>query len=269
MQAGRRALFRIFLTSVCALALLGCRNTEPLENELRAKDFQMREMLDELSKSEDRTEALNRELIHLRQTGPKVAGDEAARLYGLKRIVLGRMTGGYDNDGLPGDEALQVVFEPRDADDRPTKITGLLQITALEINYRGQKLPLCTWDIPPDKLATSWRNGLLSTGYHVILPWKKLPTTEQLRIEARFSLAEGMVYEADRDVKVRLVPGARTSPPMMPPEVVPFPPNTLPPPATGPNLTPAGNWQPAPIHQVIQLGRPEPVEPLEVPEVPD
>ena len=271
MRAGCRLSVRYLGLVLCPLILLGCRNTEPLENELRAKDLQMRELLDELCQNENRNEALQRELNHLRQTGPQAGTDEAIRLHGLKRIVLGRLTGGFDNDGLQGDEALQVVVETRDADDRPAKISGSLQITALEINQRGQKFPLGTWELTPNQLATTWKQGLLGTGYHVLLPWKKPPTTEHLRIEARFTLAPGITFEADKDIKVRLIPGARANQPTMPPpEVVPFPPNPLKlTPTKQSELTPAGNWQPGTSSPPIQLGRPEPIVPLNLPQLPD
>lgn len=261
MRAGRRAL--VHLLACLALALPACRNTEPLENELRTRDIQYRELLDEMARLEGRTQSLERQLAHQRRAGPKSAGEEAARWYGLKRIVLGRSTGGYDNDNLPGDEALQIVLETRDADDRPAKVTGILQITALEVNFLGRKKAIGTWDITPPQLQATWKQGLLSSGYHLILPWRKLPQHEHLRIEARFTLGEGLVYETDMDVKVRLVPGARSNPPIMPPPGIlpmpaplPFPETTTPSPS---GVQPAGNWQPAPINQAIGLGRPEPI----------
>src|SRR5262245_14158455 len=99
------ALASAFLATLLSC---GCRNNQELvENDLRARDLQYREALDELLKSEGRTEALQRENEALRK-GSKITPEQAALTYGLKRITLGRGTHGYDEDGLPGDEALQV-----------------------------------------------------------------------------------------------------------------------------------------------------------------
>src|SRR5579883_378442 len=106
MTAGRRTPL------LCALLgsalLFGCRsNTDLVESELRHKEALYREALDELKRIEAHNDALQREIVALRQSTPPAAlpvpPPEVASAFGLKRITLGRGTGGYDNDGLPGD----------------------------------------------------------------------------------------------------------------------------------------------------------------------
>src|SRR5882672_3523446 len=99
MQARRR--FTVTVTLLGSLLLAGCKNRELVENELRARDIQYREALEELGRSEARVDSLEREVGALRH-GAKVTPEQAAQMFGLKRIVLGRLTCGYDNDGLPG-----------------------------------------------------------------------------------------------------------------------------------------------------------------------
>src|SRR5207237_4723382 len=55
------------------------------------------------------------------------------------------------------------------------------------------------------QLRRTWRSGLLSTGYHVVLPWQRLPTTEKLRIVATFLPMEGGAFEAEKDVTIKLL----------------------------------------------------------------
>ena len=64
--------------------------------------------------------------------------------FGLKRITLGRSTGGRDNDRFPGDEVLEVVVEPRDESDHVTKAPGCLQIYALEVSPSGERSRLAS-----------------------------------------------------------------------------------------------------------------------------
>ena len=259
MPAGRPIPI-VFLFS--ALLLAGCKSNELVENELRARDIQYREALEELGRSEARNQALQRELETLR-LGGKITPEQAAQMFGLKRIVLGRTTGGYDNDGVPGDEALQVVLEPRDTSEHAIKTPGQLHILALEINFQGVKVPISEWTISPDQLRQSWKQGLLSTGYVLILPWKTFPQSENVRVVARLILPDGRVYEADKDVRVRMVPGV--APGARPPEVVPgdHGPALLPAlKQSFPNI-PVGQWAPAPLEGAVQLGRPVPHLPVQ------
>src|SRR5439155_24466275 len=55
-------------------------------------------------------------------------------------------------------------------------------------------------------LRKTWRSGLLSSGYQVVLPWKAWPSSEKLRVTARFTLVDGRSFEADKDVSIRLTP---------------------------------------------------------------
>jgi hypothetical protein len=237
----RVAFFLLFLPLLCLSA--GCRNkTDLVESELRTREKMYRDALTEQQLSEARIDSLQREVEALRK-GAKITPEQAASTFGVKRVVLGRSTGGRDNDGLPGDELLEVVVEPRDEADHAIKAPGTLQIFALEVSPQGVKTPLCMWDIPAEQLHKSWKQGLLSTGYTLSLPWKVLPTTETVRVIVRLTTPDQRIYEADKDIKVRLVPGAvlkRVD------EVVPLPG----PPDAGPVLVPTGRvtagWMPAP-----------------------
>src|SRR5687767_15118264 len=105
MKAGcRSSFFLLALVLLSSPAVSGCKkNNDLLENELRARDIQYREALDELGKAELRNDSLYRENEALRK-GSKLTPEQAAQTFGLRRIVLGRGTGGTDEDGLPGDE---------------------------------------------------------------------------------------------------------------------------------------------------------------------
>ena len=277
MQAGcRSALFLFFL--LFALLAGGCRsNTGKLENEVRTRDQLYREALEEQLRIESHNLNLRREIDALRQT-PKLAPDQPIATFGVKRIVLGRATGGLDQDPHPGEELLQVVLEPRDSEDHSFKAPGTLQIYALEVTPQGMKTPLCMWEIPPDRLAPTWKAGLLSVGYTLTLPWKVLPVYENVRIVVRFVTPDQRAFEADRDIKVRLVPGAVQKRPEMMPEGLPFP---CPVPAheMGPILLPTGKtsaswqrspaetpaphrtqWRPLTPDPSITIGRPEPIK---------
>jgi hypothetical protein len=117
-------------------------------------------------------------------------------------------------------------------------------------------MPLSAWDVPPDQLRKTWRNGLLATGYYVVLAWKNWPTNEKLRVIARFTLADSRLFEADKDVTIRLTPAAKRKPSTVPSlEAVPVEPETpLPLPQKSPvpigeTVTPGGQVNPAALWQ--------------------
>jgi hypothetical protein len=269
------------LTTLLATLLFvaGCKNNDLVEAELRTKENELREARDQLLQSEAHNEALQREL-HAVHSSPsaKITPELGSQIYTLKEIVLGRQTGGYDDDDCPGDEALQVVLEPRDTDGHTIKAPGLLHVEVLEISPEGLKAPLSAWDVPPEQLRRTWRNGFLATGYYVVLPWKNWPSNNKLRVIARFTLADDRMFEADKDITIRLTPPAKRKPlPASPSEPVPAEmevplpapqkeparaPGSQSPRAPGAatpqqELKPASLWQTSPaLSQAVQLGPP-------------
>ena len=303
MRAG--GLATLLICSLPIIASFGCRNhsNELLESELRTKEIQYSEMLNEFKQTKMQNEALLRELIALRQGGaypsvphqpfpgephqPSPIAAEKARpapispalasqAYTVQKITLGRFTGGRDDDNVEGDDVLQVVLEPRDEADHVIKAPGMLQVFALEVSPQGNKTLLCSWEIPADRLRAKWRSSLFSRGYDFKLRWKNWPTTEKLRIVARFILPDGRLFETDKDVMVRLTPGAEKlqhTPPVPTPgpklptnyPLLPMPkevPPILPPLGKAHSvqrIQPAATWEPATLENAIQLHRASPV----------
>jgi len=247
----RRPLVWLLALSLAGAA--GSRSRSDLvEAELRTKDRQLRETQGELMRAETMNEALENTLRDQRTVGVPVCRPGAGPLGLVKDIQLGRGTGGIDEDKVPGDEGIQVVLVPRDIDGSAIKAPGTLRVTALEIMPEGTKVPLSTWDVSANQLRQTWRSGLLSTGYYVTLPWQTLPRTERLRIVAQFQPLEGGVFEAEKDVQIRLLLEQQHRPsvvyppapagPGLPPPMPPVPPDLPvgPPPRTAPPAEPIG-----------------------------
>lgn len=199
--------------SVLAAGASGCRgNCALVESQLRDKECQLRELRDEVDRCGAYNQALEQELRNLRGDGADGV-ERGIPSYPVRSVKLGRGTGGRDEDGLPGDEALEIHLEPRDPEGQVVRVPGSLHVQAVEVPADGVKRPLSSWDISQGQLQRSWKSGLLSTGYVVVLPWKVWPSTEKVRITAQFRLADGRLFEDDKDVTVRVVPaGQRPAP---------------------------------------------------------
>jgi hypothetical protein len=199
---------RSALIAVLCLAPLagGCKapRSDLVEAELRTRERELRELKAQLDQAVVVNEALERELIHRHTSGPQLQqAPHAGAPPGLRDIVFGRGTGGLDEDGVPGDEGIQVVVTPRDEDGSPVKAIGSMRIEALEVTPEGTKTPLAVWEVSALQLRRSWRAGLFSTGFHLKLGWQRPPTTERLRIVAQLAMPDGRVFEADRDITIR------------------------------------------------------------------
>lgn len=231
----------------------GCRNADKVEAELRSKDRELYQLRDELYHTEAYNQALRREVGALR-VGPAGSPELAAQTYTLTTLSLGRQTGGYNTGDSAGDDALQVVLEPKDADGHTIKAPGTVEILAQEITREGLKVPLSSWTISPDELRRSWRSGLLSTGYSLTLPWKVWPSNEKLRVSVQFQLHDGRMFEAEKDVTVRLAPQRKR--PMPSADGIAPPPqpenhHLLPPPRKLEGPMPPDGWYDTPLSRAI------------------
>ena len=234
----RRYARALLLGGAAAVSALGCRNPcEPVEHELHARENELLAAREELERCHAINESLQMELqaVHgdPNAATPGDSDKPSAMVYPIRSLTLGLQTGGRDGDASGGDEALQVVVEPRDADNQSVKVPGTLLIQAVEITPSGLKQPLSNWQISEDELRRSWRSGLLTTGYVLVLPWKVWPSNEKVRVVVQFHANDGRLFEADKDITVHVVPAAkRPAPPMPPPADGPTlpPPRPLPPP---------------------------------------
>jgi hypothetical protein len=257
-----RCLMACCLGLSLMVAASGCRSCDCVESELRARENDVRVLREELDRCGVYNQTLQQEVQALRgQLGVPLHGPPPAA-YPVQALTLGRQTGGRSNDIVPGDDALQVQVEPRDPDGQVIKAPGQVLILAQEITPEGIKRPLSSWMIPPEAVRKSWVNGLLTTGYLLNLPWKIWPTNEKMRVTAQFQLADGRVFEADRDVTVRLVP-INQRPAPVPPKTSPEKEERAAPP-----LPPKGDNGPMllPAPRLIEPAKPDtPPPPDEVP----
>lgn len=210
----RLLLFSSLVAAHCTLSS-GCKTNKRydlLEAELRTRERELADTRAALDQSRGLLRAYEAAQQRGAPSGPLPSGPYVP----VKEIAIGRGTGGVDEDGTPGDEALMVVIVPRDEDGSAVKVPARALVGAWEINQAGLKNLIGSWEIPADKLRRTWKGGLISSGYFVTVPWQTLPSTDRVRVAVRLITTDGRTYEADRDVNVR---------PPMPPRnnVLPYP----------------------------------------------
>lgn len=212
----------------CSLLLLctfiaGCKSpNHKLESELRARDNDIDYLKNELYRSKTYNKAMEMELHATRgEVPPGTPYDPLNKVYPLKNITLGRQTGGVDLDGQTGEEALQVIIEPKDAEGHVVKVPANVLIQVIEISTEGLKTPLSTWQVSSDELSKSWRNGLLTTGYALTMQWKLWPNSDKLRVVVHFKLDDGRLFEAEKDFTLKLPPAYLRKAPSVETQITP------------------------------------------------
>jgi hypothetical protein len=203
----------------CLLLLVGCRGLgkpdtryDLLEAELRTRERELIEARAERDHLRLLVAAYQRQPVYSAEP-PVHAGAPALP---LREIALGRGTGGFDEDGRPGDEALQVVIVPTDHDGTAVKVPARVTVTAYEVSREGLKTCIGKWEVGPDQLRRTWRSGLLSSGYFVPLQWDRPPGTDRIRVVVQLTTLDGRPFEADRDVTVQRLPGIAPPPAVVP-----------------------------------------------------
>lgn len=251
----------------CPLLLTACRSNKKydlLEAELRTRERELAETRAAL----DQARVINRltEQSRPRELPGSPVSDRGPGGVGcpIRQIALGRGTGGVDDDGFPGDEALMVVIVPTDEDRSAVKVPARASIAAWEITPQGLKNPIGAWEISMEQLRPTWRSGLLATGYFVPLSWQTAPSSERVRVAVRLTTADGQVYEADRDISVR--PVVRSGPTPAAPYPAPAAPYPAPPaPPKGPREPLLPGVPPPGVPSVVPPGVEELPPPAGVP----
>jgi hypothetical protein len=219
-----RARFRIlhlvlFLLTVSTFST-GCRPNKRydlIEAELRTRERELADARVQLEQAKN----LNRAYVQQQQPQATPVSATAPVYVPVKEIALARGTGGVDDDGVIGDEGLLVVVSPKDEDGAAVKVPARVDIAAWEITSAGLKNPIGTWSLAPEKVRPTWKNGFISTGYFVSVPWQTYPSSEKVRVAVRLTTLDGRAFESDKDITVKVCQTPRLGPPGMP--VLPAP----------------------------------------------
>lgn len=278
----------VYLAIPIALgALAGCRSNnskDRLETNLRQREKEIALLREDIDRIAGYNLALQTEVRSMRgQPGPS-ACDPFTPLYPVRSIVVGRTSTALDDDGKPGDDAVQIVLETRDADGKLFRAPGKVQMQMLEVSPEGLKNLIGTYQFGPDEMRPLWKQGLLTSGYVFNLPWQTPPRQDKIRVVAQFTMEDGRQFEAERELRVKppsnpslqIVPDGPNSGPILFPGVGGLPPGTTiigpAPSATGelmPGLVPTpGSPSPFPESSTLPFPKTAPSQPASGPAKP-
>jgi len=126
-----------------------------------------------------------------------------------------RLSGGHNTDRRPGDDGIQVIFAPRDAQDQPLQVRGAISVVLVdpELNARSAR-----WEYSTDESQQFFKKSLLAgEAYHLDLRWPiNPPSNAEQELHVRFTTADGQRHEASTKIILQL-PGAKVAAPQQPP----------------------------------------------------
>jgi hypothetical protein len=115
-----------------------------------------------------------------------------------------RCTGGIDLDGMPGDDGLSVLIEPRNALGQFVGEPAAVSIVLLDPLQRGDRARFARWDFDRSAAQRMMKNQGLDRGLHVRVPWPDVPpTTDRLHLFVRYTTDDHRILEADREILIR------------------------------------------------------------------
>ena len=142
-------------------------------------------------------------------SGDPVSGDPVAVMppatdVAIERIVINRdETQLIDTDANGSADAVAVVFEPRDREERLVSVAGDVVIEVHQATATAPAAAMASWGISAADAASTFRSTSRSRGFRFLLPWKEGPQrgfTGVVRVRLRSP--SGSVLEAETPVSL-------------------------------------------------------------------
>ncbi len=191
-----------------SLCCLGCDaqtdSMRRLKDQVEAQKTQIATLEKNLADAQKTVDEQKQQIATLQKVGP----DRMAKLVVPTGIQFARLTGGYDDDGRPGDDGVVAYVQPVDVKGHVIKVAGSIRMQVFDLaNPPGRQVVAeGEWDV--DHVADMW-NGRLWTGHYTVkCPWpppdRKPPDHRELTIRVEFTdLLTGKTFTAQKVVEVK------------------------------------------------------------------
>jgi hypothetical protein len=134
-------------------------------------------------------------------------------LYPADRIEIEQLSGGYDDDKLPGDDGVIVYLRPLDRVGDPIKVAGDIRIELFDLSLPEGQQKIGEYIIPVAKAQEMWYGRFMTYHFTIRCPWQERPPVNpEVLVRASFlDYLTGRELNATREVRV-LPPPALDAP---------------------------------------------------------
>jgi hypothetical protein len=204
------------LLAVAGLLAGGCFPSRPprdLAVELQDARAKIAQQNDQLAAQQATIAALTKQVDTLRGIPQPVLEN----IFYPVKLEIGDVSGGFDEDGAPGDDGVVVYLRPIDEQGDVIKAAGRIHIQLYDLAAPPGENLIGDYDIPVEQARTLWYGKWLTYHYAVRCPWPSGPPRHpEVTIRATFiDYLTGRVMSAQRAVTVKLPPrpagGARAT----------------------------------------------------------
>jgi len=184
----------LLAVAVFCFLLTGCASRgkmDVLESRLRTQEDQISSLQNELAGAQNEALIAQRESSALREnmtaTGKQpIISEEAQVLFRTAGVQINKLlTGGLNEDQQPGDDMLNVVLLPVDAQGDPVKLPGAITLELSDLRLPAGEREIGKWVFPEEDAMKNWHRGFITSGYQFKLPWnrhRKIPNCYYMHV---------------------------------------------------------------------------------------
>lgn len=207
-QTPRGRATPIVLLSAMLVALVGgCELFQPNETDvLRQRVNHLEREVGRLERegvTKDQTiEDLKLQVQRLQKLGTR----RLEQLYYPESIELEQLTGGYDEDGRPGDDGVVVYLRPLDRTGDVIKAAGDLKIELFDLAQPDGLEKIGEYIFPVADMEKNWFGRFMTNHYTLRCPWQNGPPAHRdITVRATFvDYLTGRQLSTAREIKVLL-----------------------------------------------------------------
>jgi hypothetical protein len=155
---------------------------------------QLASLRKELLSAQSEVDDLRSRLAAAGTIAPQEHTEPLSRVVGVQFNAM--MTGGRDQDGLPGHEVITAVFAPHDDDGDLVKLSGAIELELIDLARSGEEQRIGRWSFSPEEARELWHSGFLASGYQFDLPLKTAPKNGQALLHGRLTTSDGRQFDA-------------------------------------------------------------------------
>ncbi|MGE0479905.1 MAG: hypothetical protein AB7Q17_05470 [Phycisphaerae bacterium] len=127
-------------------------------------------------------------------------------------ISIESLSGGYDDDGLPGDDGVVVYVKPLDREGDALKAAGDIRVQVFDLGAVGDERDLGEWTFTAEQARELWYGSWMTYHYALKCPWKDgRPYNTELTVRVTFTNRVPVrVMTAQQVVRVQPPPAVGT-----------------------------------------------------------
>ncbi|MBN1488717.1 MAG: hypothetical protein JXA69_02270 [Phycisphaerae bacterium] len=206
-RVGRPVLVLVILAGLAGCDGLGGSGTDVgrLQSQIDAQKKHITELEETIIALRQRTDDQDEQIATLQARGQL----DPAMLIVPVRIELERLSGGYDEDGQPGDDGVVAYVQPIDADGHVIKAAGAIEMSVFDLTEPTAPKLITQAKLDEPNTRQAWHGRFMTNHFTVKCPWappdRKPPANRGLTIRVQFTdYLTGKTLTAETSCTIKL-----------------------------------------------------------------